>query len=212
MSDLKAFIIITSVLTFVGIGVAGFFVLHNKQKNDANPQALAATSSDTSGSDQSALNAINPNQGQDMPQNQSPSKDQNTSTDAPSATALDPSSFTQYEKYKSGKSALFAEIQKGTGDELVNGKTAAVLYKGWLTNGQLFDQSRTDSSGKLQPFSFTLGAHQVISGWEQAMAGMKVGGTRLLIVPPTAGYGSTATGSIPPNSVLVFYVQLLAVK
>lgn len=131
---------------------------------------------------------------------------------ATSLPAIDPATFGQYDKYKNDDQALFAEIQAGTGAELTADKRAAVLYKGWLTNGQLFDASRPDSSGKLQAFDFTLGAHQVISGWEQGLAGMKVGGTRLLIVPPSVGYGASGQGPIPGNSVLVFQVQLLAVQ
>lgn len=126
--------------------------------------------------------------------------------------ALDPSTFGQYEKYKDGESALFGDMQVGSGEELTTGKKAAVYYKGWLTNGQLFDMSRPDKDGNVQPFIFELGAHQVIPGWEQALAGMKVGGTRLVIVPPAVGYGASGQGSIPGNSVLVFQVQLLAVQ
>ncbi|HWB39375.1 MAG TPA: FKBP-type peptidyl-prolyl cis-trans isomerase [Candidatus Saccharimonadales bacterium] len=124
----------------------------------------------------------------------------------------DPSTFTQYDKYKTSQQALFGDVVTGTGTALAAGHKAAVYYKGFLTNGTVFDQSRPDSSGNLQPFVFTEGAHQVISGWEQALAGMKVGGARLLIVPPAAGYGSTAQNGIPANSVLVFEVQLLQVQ
>ncbi|HXR49449.1 MAG TPA: FKBP-type peptidyl-prolyl cis-trans isomerase [Verrucomicrobiae bacterium] len=139
---------------------------------------------------------------------------QGTSSNSSSGSsgAVDPSTFSQYDKYKSGTSALFGDIQVGTGAELGANQQAAVYYKGWLTNGQLFDESRTGSDGKLQPFTFTLGAHQVIPGWEQGLSGMKVGGTRLVIVPPAVGYGSQAQGSIPANSVLVFEVQLVAVQ
>lgn len=125
---------------------------------------------------------------------------------------LDPSSFAQYDKYKTEQHALFGDIKVGDGEALAAGKQAAVYYKGWLTNGQMFDQSRTDSSGNMQPFMFTEGSHQVIPGWEEAMLGMKVGGTRLLIVPPAVGYGANGQGPIPGNSVLVFQVQLIAVQ
>lgn len=125
---------------------------------------------------------------------------------------LDPATFMEYEKHKDGTSALFGDMQVGSGDELTTGKKAAVYYKGWLTNGQLFDMSRPDKDGKLQPFIFELGANQVITGWEQALFGMKVGGTRLIIVPPAVGYGSSGQNGIPPNAVLVFQVQLLAVQ
>lgn len=130
-------------------------------------------------------------------------------TKSANSKALDPSTFAQYEKYKDQQTALFGEMQIGTGAELTNDKKAAVLYKVWLTNGTLVDMSRTDDKGQVQPFIFTMGAHQVIAGWEQAMTGMKVGGTRLIIVPPAAGYGATAKENIPANSVLIFQVQLL---
>lgn len=125
---------------------------------------------------------------------------------------FDPSTFGQYEKYKDGTGALFGDVQAGNGAELGANMKAAVYYKGWLTDGRLFDQSRTDDKGQIQPFVFTLGAHEVIPGWEQALAGMKVGGTRLVIVPPAVGYGAAGHDPIPGNAVLVFQVQLAAVQ
>lgn len=125
---------------------------------------------------------------------------------------FDPTTFQQYEKYKDDKAALFGDAQAGTGTTLEAGKKAIVYYRGWLTNGTLFDQSRADASSQMQSFSFTVGAHQVISGWEQGLTGMKVGGVRLLIVPPVVGYGASGQGSIPPNSVLIFQVQLVNVQ
>lgn len=128
------------------------------------------------------------------------------------SSPIDPKTFSQYEKYKDSPNALFGEVQAGNGAELTAGKQAAVYYRGWLTNGQFFDQSRTGNDGKLEPFVFTMGAHQVIPGWEQGLGGMKVGGVRLLIVPPAVGYGATGQGTIPPNAVLIFQVQLAAVQ
>lgn len=127
-------------------------------------------------------------------------------------TAPGPETFGQYEQYKNNPSALTGDMVIGSGDELKAGYQAAVLYKGWLTNGQMFDQSRVGSDGNLQPFILTLGAHQVIRGWEEGLLGMKVGGTRRIIVPPALGYGATAQGAIPANSMLVFDVQLLEIK
>lgn len=135
----------------------------------------------------------------------------NGGTTAP-ASVPGPETFGQYEQYKDGQSALFGEIEEGTGNEAVSGKKVAVYYKGWLTNGSIFDQSRPGEDGQLQPFVFTLGAGQVIRGWEQGVAGMKVGGTRRLIIPPSVGYGAQAQGNIPANSVLIFDVQLLAIQ
>lgn len=100
------------------------------------------------------------------------------------------------------------ELQAGTGDEATAGKQVSVHYTGWLTNGTKFDSS----VDRGQPFQFTLGAGMVIKGWDQGVAGMKVGGKRKLTIPPEMGYGAGGFGSvIPPNSVLVFEVELLGV-
>jgi len=97
----------------------------------------------------------------------------------------------------------------GTGAEAVAGKTAVVHYTGWLTNGTKFDSS----VDRNQPFSFALGAGQVIKGWDEGVQGMKVGGKRTLIIPPELGYGARGAGNvIPPNSTLKFEVQLLDVR
>ncbi len=87
------------------------------------------------------------------------------------------------------------------------GDVLTVNYTGKLQNGTIFDTS----IGKA-PIQFTLGAGQVIPGWDQGLQGMRVGGTRLLIIPPGLAYGSQGVGSIPPNSTLVFEVQLLGVQ
>ena len=99
------------------------------------------------------------------------------------------------------------DTQVGTGAEAVPGKTLTVNYTGKLDNGTVFDTS----VGK-QPFVFTLGAGQVIPGWEQGLQGMKVGGKRTLTIPPTLGYGEQGAGQIPPNSTLTFDIELLDVK
>lgn len=130
-----------------------------------------------------------------------------TKSDGQTAT-LDPTKFSQYDQYKTGQNALFGDIQTGAGTEITAGKTAVVNYRGWLTNGTLFDQNISSD----KPFSFVLGAHNVILGWEQAIAGMKVGGERLLIIPPAVGYGSKGQGPIPGDAVLVFDVKLVAVQ
>lgn len=96
----------------------------------------------------------------------------------------------------------------GTGDEAVSGKSVTVNYRGTLTNGTEFDSSYKRN----QPFTFNLGAGQVIQGWEQGVAGMKVGGKRKLTIPPSLGYGSRDMGTIPPNSTLVFEIELLKVE
>lgn len=101
------------------------------------------------------------------------------------------------------------DLKKGTGDEAVDGKLVTVNYTGWLTDGTKFDSS-LDSG---QPFQFTLGAGQVIAGWDQGVKGMKVGGKRKLTIPPDLGYGAQGAGGvIPPNATLVFEVELLGVQ
>lgn len=124
-----------------------------------------------------------------------------------------PESFGQYDQYKDKNEVMFADLSAGNGATAEVNKKVAVTYKGWLTNGTLFDQTKSGDDGRLQPFVFTLGGGQVIKGWDIGVAGMKVGGTRRVIIPPSLGYGPTGvSGVIPANAVLVFDVQLLAVE
>ena len=95
----------------------------------------------------------------------------------------------------------------GTGAAAAVGDYVTVNYTGKLQNGTVFDTS----VGRA-PFPFVLGAGKVISGWNQGLQGMKVGGKRLLIVPPGLAYGASGTGPIPPNSTLIFEVELLKVE
>ena len=101
----------------------------------------------------------------------------------------------------------------GTGPEAKPGQTVAVHYTGWLDQngqpGKKFDSSRDRG----EPLSFGLGARQVIAGWDQGIAGMKVGGKRRLIIPPELGYGARGAGGvIPPNATLIFDVELMGVR
>lgn len=99
-------------------------------------------------------------------------------------------------------------VTVGTGDEAVAGKEVTVHYVGTLEDGTKFDSSRDRGT----PFTFNLGAGQVIKGWDAGVAGMKVGGVRRLVIPAALGYGDRANGSIPANSTLLFEVELLGVK
>lgn len=101
------------------------------------------------------------------------------------------------------------DVEKGTGAVAVKGAVVRVHYTGWLTDGRKFDSSLDRN----QPFDFTLGVGQVIRGWDEGVAGMRVGGRRQLRIPPQLAYGSRGVGSvIPPDATLVFDVQLLAVR
>ena len=104
----------------------------------------------------------------------------------------------------------------GTGTEAQSGQVVTVHYTGWL-----YDQTRPDRKGnkfdssrdRNEPFSFNLGAGEVIRGWDEGVAGMKVGGRRTLTIPPDMGYGARGAGGvIPPNATLLFDVELLEVK
>jgi FKBP-type peptidyl-prolyl cis-trans isomerase FkpA len=102
----------------------------------------------------------------------------------------------------------------GTGKEATSGATAVVNYTGWLYEPAAPQQrgKEFDSSIGREPFSFQVGAGQVIKGWDVGVQGMKVGGKRTLIVPADMGYGAGGAGPIPPNATLVFEVELLDVR
>jgi len=99
------------------------------------------------------------------------------------------------------------DLEVGTGAEAIAGQSVTVNYRGSLTNGKEFD-----SSYGRGPFGFRLGGGQVIQGWDEGVAGMKVGGKRKLVIPPDLGYGSRGAGGvIPPDATLIFEVELLKV-
>jgi len=113
-------------------------------------------------------------------------------------------------------SLQITDSKVGTGAEAKSGRQVTVHYTGWLydakaadKHGKKFDSSKDHG----EPFSFKLGGGQVIRGWDQGVAGMRVGGTRTLVIPSELGYGQRgAGGAIPPNATLLFDVELLEVK
>jgi len=96
----------------------------------------------------------------------------------------------------------------GTGEEAVVGKVLTVHYAGAFEDGTIFESSVPNGD----PFQFILGAGQVIPGWDQGLVGMKVGGRRVLVIPPELAYGAEGNGPIPPNATLIFEVELLNVQ
>ncbi len=103
------------------------------------------------------------------------------------------------------------DLRVGTGAVAAAGQTLTVNYTGWFYDASKPEQKGVsfDSTVGKSPFTFTLGAQQVIKGWDQGLPGMQVGGLRRLVIPPSLAYGSTRSGSIPPNSTLLFEIELL---
>jgi peptidylprolyl isomerase len=124
-------------------------------------------------------------------------------------TTFDPSlgvNLAQSTKLPSG--LYYRDITVGTGTTLASGQTVGMRYAGYFANGETFDSNQAPAPA----FSFPLGAGKVIRGWDEGIVGMKVGGRRQLIIPPSLGYGSNDYGPIPGNSVLVFTVDAISAQ
>ena len=225
MKNKKIIILVVVISLVLLASLGGFLLINSKDKNQLSSQAVNGTEKvanldlkqsesiplgGSDSDDQSSLKvtngpATNPanlgsgNRGTNSGSN-------NSSANSSNSSAPGPESFGEYEKYKNGENSLYGDLKVGNGSEAVSGKKVALDYKGRLSNGQLFDESVNST------FVFTLGQRQVITGWEQSIIGMKIGGVRRIIVPPAVGYGDQAKGPIPANSVLVFDVQLVAVE
>ena len=106
---------------------------------------------------------------------------------------------------KTAAGLYYRDIAAGSGATVVSGQNLVVRYTGWLINGTQFDANQAG-------FAFKIGTGAVITGWDQGIVGMKVGGTRQLIIPPALAYGATANGSIPGYSILVFNVTVISAQ
>ena len=107
----------------------------------------------------------------------------------------------------------YTDTKTGDGATATSGNKVSVHYTGWVYNNGAKGTKFDSSVDRGQPFQFTLGAHQVIAGWDEGVAGMRVGGRRTLIIPPELGYGARGAGGvIPPNATLMFDVELLGVQ
>ena len=104
---------------------------------------------------------------------------------------------------------IIEDLKVGEGSEVVKYNIVTVNYTGWLTDGTKFDSSLNPGRS---PFRFTVGGGQVIKGWDEGLIGMKVGGKRKLTIPPSMGYGNQDMGVIPPNSTLIFEIDLLIIE
>jgi FKBP-type peptidyl-prolyl cis-trans isomerase FkpA len=120
-------------------------------------------------------------------------------------TATAPSGYAPYSQ---------SDIVVGSGREAISGLTVTMNYTGWVYDPDRADNrgAQFDSSVGKAPFSFVLGSGTVIRGWEQGVPGMKVGGVRQLIIPPSLAYGDSRQGIIPPNATLLFHIELVDVR
>lgn len=216
---------VASLIVIVGVGVGAWLQFGKDADVSASTTtevagAVSNLSPQQSPSDTISLtpkpaeqkdpNALSVSNGQSTGANLGSGTRQQSTQSSNNNSSASSQDLSQFEQYKDKNEVYFGDIVTGTGAEAVKDKQLAVTYKGYLTNGQVFDQSRATNNGQLQPLLFTLGAGQLIPGFEQGVAGMKVGGTRRVIIPPSLGYGDKAQGGIPANSVLVFDITLTA--
>jgi len=145
-------------------------------------------------------------------QSQSGSTSSSTTTSSASETpapSTTPSTAPAAGEVTMPNGLKYVDLKVGDGTLAESGKTVVVHYTGWLTDNTKFDSS----VDRGEPFSFQLGAGQVIRGWDEGVKGMRVGGKRKLTIPPDLGYGERgAGGAIPPNATLVFDVEVLEVR
>ena len=120
-----------------------------------------------------------------------------------------PTTFSESQYTTTASGLRYFDLTPGTGAVATAGQVVTVHYEGWLSTGQKFDSSRDRG----QPFVFGLGAGQVISGWDEGVQGIRVGGKRQLVLPPSLAYGARgAPPTIPPNATLIFEVEVLEIQ
>jgi peptidylprolyl isomerase len=185
-------IIFLIVIVVVAVAVYYFRGPKNRQlSNQPDNRPVQSQSNSSQSADLSALTAGV------MPQQENAVTSSQTENPVPTD-----SSATQ------ATSLQITTLKEGAGAGAKAGNKLTVHYIGTLASGTKFDSSRERG----EPFIFTLGAGEVIRGWDQGMVGMKVGETRKLVIPPALGYGSANMGAIPPNSTLIFEVELLKIN
>lgn len=208
MSKIKTSFTLLSVTVFGMAAVAGAF-WYVSAKNDESLAIMRLRIAMEKRSDSAINEVVTLPLGRQTNTSNAPNSLQVAGASSSAAQAAEPLNFSDYNKYETAESALFADIVVGNGAEVTTQSKVAALYQGWLTDGTLFDQTKADASGKLLAFVFQMGAKQVIPGWEQGIVGMKVGGKRRIVVPPAVGYGAEGQGPIPANAVLVFDVEVV---
>lgn len=196
---MKTAIVITTLFFILVIGGSAGYVL--MQSND-DPQVSESADITPKTSD-SKVNGTSQTESQLQIQGQQ---------SQPQPTLPTPDQFSVYEEHRNSDSVLYIDKRLGPGKQANTGDTVAVVYSGYLTSGKLFDQTIANENNQLEPFVFTIGSGQVISGWDQGISGMKVGGQRRLVIPPQYGYGSEEQDSIPADSLLIFDVELVAIN
>ena len=212
----KHTILMTVAAVFIlgGLSAGAYYLLENLNTDSTSNDISFVTADSSSGATQGANTDQNNSQSQNY-QLQQPSNLQvqndpiGQQSNQQNNQLPTPEQFSVYEEYANAESTQYIDIVVGAGQEVVPGDAAALVYSGWLTDGTLFDQTRQNEEGLLEPFVFTLGQGSVIQGWEQGIAGMKVGGKRRLIIPPQLGYGQSGNAGIPPNAQLIFDVELV---
>lgn len=211
MSKTKTSIIFFLILCLFG-GVI-YFVWHNRiQTNKLETTQESEARNDFQPSNLSVSKTTNPLDLGQIPLDGIDGAKKGSNNNSAQTKGLDPKSFAQYEKYKSSNSGMFGELVIGDGAEVALNKKVAIVYRVWLTDGTLVDISKKDKDNRTIPTEFEFGQNQIIPGLQQGMLGMKNGGTRLIIVPPSVGYGDQKHEIIPANSVLVFEVSVIKVE